>query len=159
MTKLVHKSLRVCLLSLLVGCSSTKLPTSQDSPVSGRDYELSIEDIPAERRVAVAIQAKSDRELCVGPRDWPTSIGRMESKDATIVIGSRLFSYTGFDMDLCPFKACGHPIRNGMTLSATLKYDDFGIPVELSFGEKEIQYSPKPYWCEDAHWIDSPKRD
>jgi len=78
----------------------------------------------------------------------------MESTDAEIVVGARHFAYKGFDMDICPFKACGHPMRDGMSLSSVLKYSDFGVPDELAFNAKELHYSPEPYWCSDATWID-----
>lgn len=143
------------------GCSAQHTMMSDESePLIDRDYAFFVEDIPAEQRFKLILEARSSRLICTSNRRWPTEAGRMEnaSDKVFVVVDNRKFAYKDFDMDVCPFKACGNPMNTGMRVEASLFYRDFDLPKNLYDAPKVLLYDPQPFWCDNARWIDGRPR-
>jgi hypothetical protein len=137
------------------GCSSLPTPRST-TPVLDEDYIYTNEDVPSEGKFKLTLIARSKREVCTTSATWPSDAGRMRdaSQNTFLQIGERRFAYRHYDMDVCPARACGSPIKNGMRLESSLFYQDFGIPRELYSAPKQLVHEVKPFWCDSVDWID-----
>jgi hypothetical protein len=152
----------IAIVTLVVGGCSGNLATrsNESEPIVERDYAFSVSDIPAERRFKLTLEAKSRRLICTGKTRWPTGAGYMEnaSNKVSVIVGDRKYAYRDFEMDVCPFKACGNPVSNGMRLESSLFYRDFDLPEALYDAPKKLSYDLRPFWCDTAHWIDTPRQ-
>ena len=147
-------SLIVCMA--FGGCAGRASMAEQTNPIPGKDYLFSYVDLPQEGRFKLTLVSKSSRDLCTGKSRWPTEAGYMENASGTtfVVLGEKRYSYKNFDMDVCPYRACGNPMTRGMRLESSLLYRDFDLP-QSSYGlSKELGYDPRPFWCDEGRWID-----
>jgi hypothetical protein len=150
-----------CLLASIVtcgGCAEKGAVKEESSPVNGKDYSYSAVDLPMEQRFKLTLVSTSRRELCITSDSWPTEAGNLDnaSQNTFIAVGGRQYSYKNVDIEACPFKACGNPLSYGMHLESRLFYKDFALPSFLFSSPKELLYRPRPFWCDESHWIDRP---
>lgn len=152
----------IAVLSVVVaGCSSGPAANNDVvEPLIGRDYAFTALDVPTERRFKLILEAKSRRQICTGNSRWPTTAGYMEgaSNRTFVIVGDRRYAYKDVDMDVCPSRVCGNPMDKGMRLESSLFYKDFSLPEALYGLPKSLSYSPRPFWCDTAHWIDGPRK-
>ncbi|WP_153067195.1 hypothetical protein [Steroidobacter cummioxidans] len=152
----------IAVLSLLVGACSGP-PTTGDGdagPVAERDYTFTAVDVPSERRFKLVLESKSRRQICTGASEWPNAAGFMEnaSMRASVIAGQEKFRYQDFSMDVCPWKSCGNPMKQGARLESSLFYKHFALPERLYEAPKELVFRARPFWCDTGRWLDDPKR-
>lgn len=125
-------------------------------PVVESDYVYTTADVPSEGKFRLTLIARSKRELCTTSATWPTDVGMMRdaSQNTFLQVGERRFAYRHYDMDVCPARACGLPVRRGMQLESSLFYTDFDLPRELYNAPKKLVHEVKPFWCDSMDWAD-----
>ena len=137
-------------LLICVACAGiSAFSSGEHTPELGRDYALTWVDVPEKREVLVRIKSMSERELCTGPGRWPNPSGHIGGSglEISLLVGSEKYKYRDSNMEMCAFRECQNPMKNGSVLQSALRYEGFGLPSELIAAPKSLSFDPKPYWC------------
>lgn len=131
-------NLRLALVLCLSSCASVDIYesvfTSADNPERGG--------------IELEYRNSSDLRLCLTADYWPNSAGKinMGSDVMFLVVGAERYPVKDFNTGYCP-ESCATKVDPGETLKAFIRYEEFGLPIDLQGREKKLEFVPKVFAC------------
>jgi hypothetical protein len=104
-------------------------------------------DIPSERRVELHFRNYFGDSVCLSPEFWPNEAGKINQASGAVflLIGTQRFTIEQFNTGYC--RGCSLRIAPDESVTASIRYESFGVPDSLVNEEKRIEFVPKAYRC------------
>ena len=104
-------------------------------------------DIPSERRIELHFRNDLGDSVCLVPEFWPNQAGKINQASGTVflLIGTQRFPIEEFNTGYC--RDCALRIAPDESVTASIRYESFGVPDSLVNEEKRIEFSPKAFRC------------
>lgn len=125
------------LLLAIAACATVRAPVSID-------YQYA--DRPGTKRIELMFHNTLATAVCVTPHNWPNSDGMLDSGRALLRVGAVTFPYKVFETGYCP--GCEKRVAPGEKLAGFLRYEDFGLPENLTHEAKTLEFKPQGRVCD-----------
>jgi hypothetical protein len=109
-----------------------------------------VEDRPDERVLRLSYQNNTRSNVCIGPENWPSAGGILNTTGAEVYIdiGANRY-FLEQHQEYCP--KCLTSVGPGQTVEGRLKYEDFGIPASEFDKPKVLHMNSIGYACSSTH--------
>jgi hypothetical protein len=104
-------------------------------------------DIPSERRIELHFRNDLGHFVCLSPEFWPNQAGKINQASGAVflLVGTQRFPIEDFNTGYC--RDCALRIAPDESVTASVRYESFGVPDSLVNEEKRIEFLPKAYRC------------
>jgi hypothetical protein len=129
-------------LLVLMGCSAT---------VEFLELDYQFVDNPDEHRIELTFVNEFGFPVCLPPELWPNSAGKIDqaSQIMALEIGGERFPVVDFNTGYC-LDGCARVVAPGESVSAFIRYEDFGLAEEQIHQQKTLDFSPVTFRCRSS---------